>query len=72
MYQLAYFRVEFITCRSVRFHHLLIVYETKRTITSCHAGIESLKQVAGPAESRHAIGLVPSPTITILHSPFAI
>ena len=44
----------------------LIVHETKRTTTSCHAGIESLKQVAGPAESRHAIGLVPSPTITIL------
>ena len=44
----------------------LIVYETKRTTTSCHAGIKLLKQVAGPAESRHAIGLVPSPTITIL------
>ena len=43
-----------------------MVYETKRTTTSCHAGIKSLKQVAGPAESRHAIGLVPSPTITIL------
>ena len=51
----------------VRLHHTsLMVYETKRTTTSCHAGIKSLKQVAGPAESRHAIGLVPSPTITIL------
>ena len=38
---------------------------------SCHAGIESVKQVAGPAESRHAMGLVSSPTITILHFPFA-
>ena len=40
--------------------------ELQQALTSCHAGIKSLKQVAGPAESWHAIGLVPSPTITIL------